>query len=299
MVTDMDLHSLRQFVVVAEFENIARASESLHMSASPLSRSVKKLEKEIGVQLFVRERHRLALSAAGRELLDRARDLLRHADAFERDARELAAGTLGTVVVGFVESALLAEAFTTAVQEFGVRSAGVSLDLRSLRSAQQGDAMDRGELDISVTHRRPDTTGVATKLILEEPFRLAVATNDPLAASAATVEDLMARRWIAVSSNASPVGYAEFVSKCRDAGFTPDVSCEVAEPSSALALTAAGVGVCVAQASARHPGVVLVDLPETLAGTLRIWATRASSAHSAADALYELFAEIPGTESRH
>ena len=60
----MDLRQLRYFVTVATTENIAQASERLHISASPLSRQIIRLEEALGVALFERERKRLKLTEA-------------------------------------------------------------------------------------------------------------------------------------------------------------------------------------------------------------------------------------------
>ncbi|MEV8472658.1 LysR family transcriptional regulator [Ralstonia sp. UNC404CL21Col] len=80
----MDLRQLRYFVTVATTENIAQASERLHISASPLSRQIIRLEETLGVMLFERERKRLKLTEAGRRLLTEARALLQQADTLAR-----------------------------------------------------------------------------------------------------------------------------------------------------------------------------------------------------------------------
>ncbi|CAJ0813486.1 Hca operon transcriptional activator HcaR [Ralstonia wenshanensis] len=80
----MDLRQLRYFVTVATTENIAQASERLHISASPLSRQIIRLEEALGVVLFERERKRLKLTEAGRRLLTEARALLQQADTLAR-----------------------------------------------------------------------------------------------------------------------------------------------------------------------------------------------------------------------
>lgn len=84
MCTRMDLRQLRYFVTVATTENIAQASERLHISASPLSRQIIRLEEALGVVLFERERKRLKLTEAGRRLLTEARALLQQADTLAR-----------------------------------------------------------------------------------------------------------------------------------------------------------------------------------------------------------------------
>jgi DNA-binding transcriptional LysR family regulator len=71
-----DLRRLRAFVVVAEELNFRQAAARLNMTQSPLSRVIKKLERELGVVLFHRSRHRVMLTAAGHSLVPQARMLL-------------------------------------------------------------------------------------------------------------------------------------------------------------------------------------------------------------------------------
>src|SRR5579859_7838187 len=80
MLDVMELRRLRYFVAVAEEENVTRAATRLHVSQPPLSRQIRSLEKELGVDLFDRSANRLRLTMAGETFLIEARALLQHAD---------------------------------------------------------------------------------------------------------------------------------------------------------------------------------------------------------------------------
>lgn len=83
----MDLRHLHAFLAVAEELSVTRAAERLHISQPPLSRSIRQLEEELGVTLFVRHRHGVALTDQGRQLLDAARRLDTAANEFLDAAR--------------------------------------------------------------------------------------------------------------------------------------------------------------------------------------------------------------------
>src|ERR671911_2509030 len=95
-----DLRQLRAFVAVAEELNFTRAAERLHMAQQAISKSVRQLEAELGVELLERTTREVRLTEAGAALLEAGRDVLRAADAAFARAREVGAGLSGTVRLG-------------------------------------------------------------------------------------------------------------------------------------------------------------------------------------------------------
>ena len=76
----MELRTLRYFVEIAEAGTVSAAADIVHVTQPGLSRQLRQLERELGMQLFDRVGGRLLLSPAGRDLLPRARDVLTRAD---------------------------------------------------------------------------------------------------------------------------------------------------------------------------------------------------------------------------
>ena len=91
----MDLRRLRYFVAVAEERSVGRAAERLRMAQPPLSVQIRKLEAEIGVELFSRKGRNIKLTDAGRLFLERARQTLAHANQSIALARQAANGEIG------------------------------------------------------------------------------------------------------------------------------------------------------------------------------------------------------------
>ncbi|WP_303150004.1 LysR family transcriptional regulator [uncultured Cloacibacillus sp.] len=103
----MDRKSLEQFIVIAETENISKAAESLNIAQPHLSRQLKKLEMEIGAELFERKRKRLHLTSAGRFLLKRGREITKLIDQTMVEVRSVKNASQGVLRIGTLESATM------------------------------------------------------------------------------------------------------------------------------------------------------------------------------------------------
>ena len=79
-MSDLDLRRLRYFLTLADELNYGRAARQLHIAQPALSRSIKALERELGVSLFERSKSGTRLAAAGEMLHAEARALLRQAE---------------------------------------------------------------------------------------------------------------------------------------------------------------------------------------------------------------------------
>src|SRR3954454_15204656 len=100
----MDLRQLRYFVAVAEERHFGRAAERLHIAQPPLSQQIRRLEAELGVELFRRTTRRVELPPPATVLLERARSIIAAVDLAAEDCRGAAAGEVGRLSVGFTGS---------------------------------------------------------------------------------------------------------------------------------------------------------------------------------------------------
>lgn len=101
----MDTRMIRYFLAIAEEENISKAAEKLHMSQPPLSRQLKQLEEELGVELFYRDKGRIWLTDAGYFLKERASEIVELMDKTEAQMRELYHDQGGNIYIGTIETA--------------------------------------------------------------------------------------------------------------------------------------------------------------------------------------------------
>jgi DNA-binding transcriptional LysR family regulator len=101
----MELRHLRYFVAIAEERSFTRAAERLWVAQPGLSTQIRRLESELGVQLFERHTRGVDLTDAGELLLERARTALAAADVARSTGRDLEEGLFGSVRLGIVTGA--------------------------------------------------------------------------------------------------------------------------------------------------------------------------------------------------
>lgn len=187
---DLDLRRLRYFSAVAEHLHFRRAAEELHIAQPALSRQIRALEKDLGVQLFDRDQRSTTLTPAGRQLLDDAAPLLAAADAARRRTQRAARGT-HHLVVGFRAGITV----TAATQAFAARRPEVTVEVRRLEWDDQEALLRSGRVDIAYVRRPIDDRGLRLIPLFTEDRLAALPLTHPFAGrTALTVQDLASDR---------------------------------------------------------------------------------------------------------
>lgn len=173
----LDLHQLRIFVAVSRAGNVARAADALALTASPVSRSLRELERQTG-PLFERAYHDMRPLPRGRDLLPIAVDTLQLASDFADRAAGLEP-VLRTAATPWSPSRVL-DAYTQAI-------AGCGLAVDDREGAASSGLIERlrhGEIDLALIHMPIDLPGIASRALGAYRFELIVPTGDPIAARA-------------------------------------------------------------------------------------------------------------------
>src|SRR6476620_9098016 len=156
----MELRHLRYFITVAEEGSLTLAAEKrLHTAQPSLSRQIRDLEYEVGVQLMSRGVHGIELTAAGRAFLDHARLALTQAEAAKEAARRAAQPAKPTFALGFLtgkEINWLPEAMRILHDELP----NIEITVSSQNSPDLADALMRGRFDAAFM--RPESAGTSS-----------------------------------------------------------------------------------------------------------------------------------------
>jgi DNA-binding transcriptional LysR family regulator len=180
----MELRHLEYFVAVAEELSFTKASRRMHVVQSGVSSAIQSLERELAAPLFERDRHRVALTDAGRALLPEARATLGAAQA-AKDAVGQARGRLrGTVTVGTMLSTGTVD-LPAILGRFHGMHPDVSVRLRISATGSSGliREVQAGALDLAVASLPgPPPAGLAARLIAQERLVLICHPEHRLAA---------------------------------------------------------------------------------------------------------------------
>jgi DNA-binding transcriptional LysR family regulator len=212
---DLDMRKLRYFMAVAEELNFGRAAERLHIAQPVLSRQIRSLENELGMQLFERDSRGTELTIAGKQLLEDGRFLLAESKAV-RQRLSQAANLTVTVTVG-VMPGLLATAAAAAFEADGPSRHAVVVQVGW---AEQVDLVRCGELDVVYAREPIDHRGLGTAPLLEEPRVVVLPAGDPLAKNRSVrLADLASKRLLQDPATV-PEWYAIATPEHRRAGQT-------------------------------------------------------------------------------
>jgi DNA-binding transcriptional LysR family regulator len=240
---------LRQFIVVAREEHLTRAAEILGVPQPTLSRSIARLEAEMGVPLFTRPGRSIQLTRHGRILLEAAqRSVATLATAVHRIAGE-ADPARGRVALGFLHT-LGGDAVPRLLRDFRAQYPAVRFALAQDSGNALLARLREGEIDVCLTAplpRRED--GITSRMLDEQRIDLFVPTDHRLArrrgvrlAEAADEDFIVMEPGYGLRTITDEL--------CRAAGFQPRIAFVGQEADTARGLVGAGLGVSLLPATA-------------------------------------------------
>jgi DNA-binding transcriptional LysR family regulator len=267
----MELRHLEYFVSVAEELSFTRASRRMHVVQSGISSAIQGLERELGAALFERDRHRVALTDAGRALLPEARATLGAAQAARDAVGQASGGLRGTLTVGTMLS-MGAVDLPALLGRFHATHPDVAVRLRISAAGSAGLAREvqSGSLDLALASLPgPPPAGLTVLPVAAEHLVLACSPAHPLAAGPAIpLEQLAGAAFIDF-----PPGWGNRAVVDRAfaaAGLDRQVPFEVADFAAAAGLIRHGLGIAFLPSSvaAAQPELAIIKL----SGPPLIWA---------------------------
>ncbi|GAB3940943.1 LysR family transcriptional regulator [Corynebacterium tapiri] len=239
----MEIQQLRTFIAVAEELHFGRAAEQLHMAQPPVSRTIKQLERELGVTLFNRSTRSVELTPAAEALLPRARDIIAATHLAKRETIAASKGERGSVSVAYAGTSthLLMGILS---RELRAAHPDIRLKLRNQQFAQPALArVLAGEVDVSLGRWDFVPEALESRILQKEDLVLAVPATHALAdQDGVHIAQLEDEPFVSLPHHEGSVLGDRLRRLSFNAGFEPHVVQRVPDSSTAMALVSAEVG---------------------------------------------------------
>ncbi|SEJ50491.1 DNA-binding transcriptional regulator, LysR family [Sphingobium sp. AP50] len=251
----IELKQLRKFLVVAEQGNFTRAAEHLNIAQPALSRQIARLEEQLGIDLIDRQSRPFQLTRAGRHLQKESAALLEQAGRMERTVRQIGSRTMRVLNVAFSPT-IVYGGLPDVMSRVEERLRHIDVRWSELRSSELAESLRMGSIDIAFSRHHDDDEKIVHVRLRDEKLFAAFSRRHPFAShdGAVSISDLDGFDLIIYPGNSKMKGgfadqtsawFAEFGRRNAEIR-------EVNEIDTALALAAAGMGVCLVPATARH-----------------------------------------------
>ena len=264
----MDVHGrdLRYFVTLAEELHFTRAAERLYLSQPALSKQIRMLERQLGAELFERDRQGVALTPVGIALLPHARRVLAAWDEAWQAAEQAKSNQRATLLVGMSTSPVRSGMLPAIRSRFTALHPGATVTLREISWGDPTAGLASKLTDVAfVWLPLPDPGRYRWTVVAEEPRLVAMPAAGPLARrierrlpepeAAVDFADLLDEPFLALPRSAGPLREYWLATDARD-GKSPVVGAEISSVGETYEALMDGRGICLL-ASGNAPLVAL------------------------------------------
>lgn len=248
----MELRQIKYFIEVAKYEHVTHAAENLHVAQSAISRQIFNLEKELGVDLFIREGRNVRLTPIGKVFLEHMEQAMHVINGATQVINEYTDPELGTIHIGF-PSSLAAHILPTAISAFRDQYPKVNFKLSQGSYQELTKAVIKGEINMALLGPVPkDESKLIGKILFTENIVALLPMKHRFAKEKSiTLNQLRDDLFVLF-----PEGFVLrelIVTACSQIGFQPKVSFEGDDIDAIKGLVSAGLGITLV------PEVTLFD----------------------------------------
>lgn len=227
----MELQQLQYFLVAANYEHITKAADALHIAQPALSQSIKRLENELGVELFDRKKGSITLNNSGKLLRKELIPILRTLDKLPDRLKSDLAMQKNTIHLNITAASTL---ITNCIISYKALHPDINFQL-----SQNAETTD---YDLIISAILPGKKVARNHLILEEEFYLAVPVSSPYAdRTEINLKEMEDEKFITLSGSIPLRAMCDHF--CLSAGFSPNVMFESDHSEAVKNLIGAGLGV--------------------------------------------------------
>lgn len=218
----MELSHLKYFQLTAELQHITRAAEQLYISQPALSKTISKLEAELGIKLFDREGKNVYLNDYGQAVLVHTERIFSEIDEMCREISDMKNGTAGNLSMAIVWSSSNPNWLTDAITRFIDNFPGVHLRYYKTEDSTLISKLLSREIDIAFSSSPQESPHINWTPLFSEKIGIVVSGNHPLAKrTTLRLEELRNENFVVVDINSD--AYQLTMELCEKANFVPNI----------------------------------------------------------------------------
>ncbi|MEK4103856.1 LysR family transcriptional regulator [Paenibacillus sp. FSL R10-2791] len=243
----MELLQLQYFLAVARLEHMTEAARNLHVTQSSLSKTIQRLEEDLGVPLFDRVGRKLRLNESGSRFLRRAERALFELEQGKQELSDLSSPEHGTLELAVTTASTL----PNILREFRKKRPDIQYHVQMLTTQEMVTLLNRGEVDYCLSSPPIKGDDIECQIVFIDPILVAVPKGHRLAnRSSVSLIELRNEWFVGVKSG---YGTRDLIdSVCKSVGFVPKYVYEGDEPARLSTLVEAEIGLAFIPSTARN-----------------------------------------------
>jgi DNA-binding transcriptional LysR family regulator len=243
----LELLQLQYFLAVARLEHVTEAARSLHVTQSSLSKTIQRLEEDLGVPLFDRTGRKLRLNEFGSKFLHRAERALFELEQGKQELSDLSSPEHGTLELAVTTASTL----PNILREFRRKRPYIQFHVQMLTTQEMVTLLHRGEVDFCLSSPPVEGNDIECKIVCIDPILVAVPKGHRLAdRNSVSLTELRKEWFVGVKRG---YGTRDLVdSVCMSEGFVPKYVYEGDEPARLSTLVEAEIGIAFIPSTARN-----------------------------------------------
>lgn len=246
------IRHVKHFKAVAEELHYSRAAKQLNIAQPALSRSIKHLEGQIGVQLLERNNRKVSLTNAGKVFLEGCRTLIDSMEGTVVQTRKASIGEAGHLIVGYTDFAI-SGVIPGILRDFRKLYPNISMEPVHGFTRSQLASLESDKLDLGFVTGPIERPGYKTITVQQDSFEAVFYENHPLAQKDSVELAELAEEPFILGSLPEWEHYHDHLSRiCRAAGFVPKVVQSAFNIDGILGLVACEMGITIQPACMRN-----------------------------------------------
>ena len=241
----MDINQLKYFISVEQTLNFTEDARRNGITQPSISHHIVELERQLGCQLFIRNRRNVVITEQGKSFLPYAVEIVDTAEKAAFQLKKQESGMNGHIAIASLTTS--SQILSRCLEAFAARYPNITIDIDFNSGRSQVVAMNEARYDFHFAVEDMIPAGESFDYLQSVEDRLCVAFHEsnPLAREDLDFSRLKNERFIAVSETDGPTLYKEIQKVCQTRGYTPEVYYQFDRAEAVLLSVSAGLGISI------------------------------------------------------